>query len=96
MRTTITLCLIVALCFLAHAQRAELRGSIITADSSTQLNGLDVVLFTGNQSANFTTTDAKGHFEIANIHPGKYQLKIILFDNVVYTTEIILSAGETL
>lgn len=96
MRISITITLLVTLCLSALGQRAEIRGSVLSKDSLKPIKNLDVVLFEDSKIKYGHTTDSNGVFEISNVYPGKYELFIFLFDDVVYKTKIDVSAGETL
>jgi hypothetical protein len=97
MRSTLTtLFLLVSLAHFGYSQSAELRGSVLTADELKPLEGLDIVLFQGTASPYGHTTDSTGEFEILSIYPGNYILKIFSFDELIHSSKVSLSAGETL
>ena len=96
MRFTTTFTLLLILAISALGQNAEIRGSLISKDSLKPLPDLDVVLFVGEQTKYGSTTDSMGFFELNRVSPGSYDLIIFSFDKVVYTTNIDISAGESL
>ena len=78
----------------AFAQQAELRGSVITKDSLKPMPDLTVVLYKGEETPYGTTTDSLGEYEIPNIYPGVYEMKIFAFDVILYVQKISFSNGE--
>lgn len=96
MRITITISLLAFICLSATGQQAEIRGSVLSKGSFKPISNLDVVLYEDNNIKYGHTTDSLGMFDISNVYPGKYELFIFLFEDVVYKTKIDVSAGETL
>ncbi|MFT5723292.1 MAG: hypothetical protein ACI9JN_000401 [Bacteroidia bacterium] len=80
----------------SFAQKAEIVGSVVSQDSLKPMEGLDVLIYRGTEIVGGATTNAAGSFQITDIYPGSYDLKILRYDEIVYSNEIGLGAGEVL
>lgn len=99
MKRSITLCLFVlSLSLSAFAQNAEMLGSFLmeSPDSITPLEKANVLLFTGSQIRYYAITDEEGYYEISDIRPGRYLMKVLYQGDTVYKESINLAAGESL
>lgn len=79
---------------LSLGQNAELKGSVSAQNDLTPIEALSVVLFKGTETPYGTVTDSFGEFEILNIKPGSYDLKIFAFEVLVFEQAMSFSNGE--
>jgi hypothetical protein len=77
----------------ASAQTGSLVGTIIDGDFGDTLIGANVALDDG--SLRGTTTDLNGYFEIKNLSPGTYDIRISYIGYVTaIVTDLVVTSGE--
>lgn len=68
-------------------------GTVTEADSNDPLSGATVVI---EETMQGTATDANGYFQIENIEPGNYTLRVTFIGFSEYRQEVTIEAGEML
>lgn len=75
----------------SYAQNGSIKGTITSSDGKTA-EGISIMLEKTNRGA---ITNASGHFEIRNIKPGSYTLKISTIGIIEQTRSVNVLAGES-
>ena len=83
-------------CFYGHAASPQelpgiLEGTVLSGKNQTPLQNVNVLLVDTNLG---DATDSNGHFRIARIPPGKYELAISLIGYKTNRREILIQSGQ--